>query len=302
MKKAMVTIIVFILLGIVYGCNTPGPMTQSLVPTATADPMEQYERLAGQGDSDATLGLVNALVANGEYTKAGDIVAEEHKEGRMMEYLLLCRMFEGHEDSVALPVWDTQYADTCDRYERAATETIEDRMALMGSYHRILYKHFESTADTLEHALSVKAACFDSNGKLLAPCGTAGKKKALVYINNNNACSISLSMTAALPEAMIPSTLEEAEYVVMLEYTARVVGRYTNGDAARRVDADVSILHYPDMEMLYAGDTVSGGDPPQSIKTTKDSAQGASGSYPSDAEVAKVLASAFQYIKGLSED
>ncbi len=299
MKKTGSAFLMIVLAVLLCGCTAIQPAVKSVAPALPSDPAGEYAKLSAQEDASAIRSLVDTLLAGGAYTDAGAIVTQEHKKGRMYEYTLLCTMFEGHEEAVDMQVWDALYASTSARYEKAAAYTLNDRMALMRSYHRILHKHFSNEADAMEHALSFKTGCADDDGKLLESCGIAGQKKALVYINNNNARSISLSLTAVLPDELIPASPAETEYVVMLEYTARVVGYYSNGGDARRIALDISILHYPDKEVLYSYDTIYGTDPPQSITTAKGSMAGASGAHPKPADVAKVLASALQYIEAL---
>jgi hypothetical protein len=110
---------------------------------------------------------------------------------------------------------------------------------------------------------------------------------------------VKLGLTAALPEALLPSSLEEVEYVVVLRYTTKVVGTYTNNGEAKKVLLEVSVVHYPDGKVLKTYPLIEGGDPPATISITKGDTQGKTGSDPGGAAMAPVIAEAFDFILGL---
>ncbi len=62
---------------------------------------------------------------------------------------------------------------------------------------------------------------------------------------------------------------------------------------------EISVMHLPDGAILKTYAPIEGDDPPETITTTVGDSNGKTGDDPSGAEIAPVLAEAFDYISGL---
>ena len=79
--------------------------------------------------------------------------------------------------------------------------------------------------------------------------------------------SVALGLMNCLPVDLIPASLEEVEYIVLLTYGQTAEGYYdwAYGIRALREDGKVEVLHLPDGEKVFQSETVSGEKPPASI-------------------------------------
>ncbi len=271
--------------------STPEPT----VSLDMSDPMSQYTVLAKKNDKKQIAALLESLLAAGDYKTAGEIVNKEYKAGRSDPYDTLCSMFKGHEAAVDMVVW-------ADRYRQAAKnksqKELEPQLALMRSFHDILYKHFDNGTDAMSLVYGGLTYAFkDDKGALLAICGKKAKGKALVYTKSGTDYAIDMSLTAALPEKLLPLTLDEAEYIILLETKRVTVGRYSNGGAAQRQDLTISLLRYPKGETINTYGTLKGGSPPTVISVIKGSTMGATGAKPTKDKVIPLLTNALSDIK-----
>jgi hypothetical protein len=174
-----------------------------------------------------------------------------------------------------------------------------EQFALMRTYHELLYNHFADTQAALVHVGDQQSMrLLTSEGEFIFQCGTDAKGKALVYIapRYKPEEEVKLGLTAALPEELLPSSLDEVEYVVVLRYRTKIVGTYSNGGTAEKVLLEISVVHYPDGEVLKTYPVIEGDDPPETINITEGDRQGEIGDDPSGAAMAPVLAEAFDYI------
>ena len=102
-----------------------------------------------------------------------------------------------------------------------------------------------------------------------------------------------LSTSAALPAERIPASLNEVEYIILIEETLTSVGTYGNGGAAKRRDYTVSLIHCPDGEVLGKSYPVEGEDPPRAINENQP---GGTGDPPEAGKLASELELALSWI------
>lgn len=292
MGKKAIMLIMAMLIAVLCGCAS------STAPVIYDDAVGEYEELAAQSNEYKIQKLLDDLLAAGDYENAGYIVNTEHQIPRMVyDYASLCKMFAGHEEAVDIAVWTDQYKRAVKNCTEESDDIIAGQLELVRSYHSALYKHFGDDRSALSFLLSNGPYTYkDQDHSLLSRCGTAASGKVLVYTGYSNYGNIELGLTAAMPEERLPSSPEEVEYILMLKYPRSVVGSYTNGAKALRIDLDVSILHYPEGKVLAEIGTVKGGAPPSYIGASSGDR---AGSYPGAEAVMPVLAKAFKHIETL---
>jgi hypothetical protein len=271
---------------------------------AHTDPMGEYEALRAKSDVDGITSLIDDLLHAKDYENAGAVLTAVGKDNTLYKYEYkydqMQEKFAGRENLVGMEAWSSLYDDAIVWGENAR-KSIDEQLELMRTYHDLLYKSFADPRTALTHVgdqqyLQLSSAMV---GEILSKCGTEPNGKALVYSASSaeeESELIFLGITAALPAALLPSSLAEVEYVVMLRSSTKVVGTYSNNGPARKALLDISVVHCPGGEVLRSFGTIEGEDPPKSITSTAGSSNGATGRAPSGAAKAPVLEEAFAFI------
>lgn len=270
------------------------------------DPMGEYAKLEEKDDVEGIKRLIDDLLRAKDYTNAGAVLTAAGKDNQIYKYSLkydsMLKDFSGNETLVGIEAWSELYDRAVVDYFNAGKDT-KDQLQLMRTYHELLYSHFTDTQSALGHVGDQQYMRLNApEGEFISQCGKAADGKALVYIApryEKDEEQLKLGLTAALPEALLPSSLEEVEYVVVLSYTTKVVGTYSNNGEARKVFLEVSVVHYPEGKVLKTYPVIEGGDPPTSISVTSGNTQGKTGSDPGGAAMAPVIAEALDFISGL---
>lgn len=268
------------------------------------DPMGEYAKLDDKDDVEGITRLIDDLLRGKDYKNAGAVLTAVGKAVNeyKYEYESMLIEFSGNETEVGMEAWSSLYNSALIDYFNAGKDT-NDQLQLMLTYHELLYSHFADTQSALAHVGDQQYMLLRATeGEFISQCGTAANGKALVYIApryGKEEEQVKLGLTAALPEALLPSTLEEVEYVVVLRYTTKVVGTYTNNGEAKMVLLEVSVVHYPDGEVLKTYPAIEGEDPPSTISVNEGDTQGKTGSEPDGVAMAPVIAEAFDFISGL---
>lgn len=125
---------------------------------------------------------------------------------------------------------------------------------------------------------------------LYARCGLKPNGKILIIMQKHKysdqeepeklAQEIRIGLMRLLPAENFPSSLEEVEYIIFVDYDYKVVGRYTHGTIALRQFADVTVLRAADREPLYTSEIVNGSLPPDSFTYSKSAPESQSGGDP----------------------
>ena len=268
------------------------------------DPMGEYAKLDDKDDVEGITRLIDDLLRAKDYTNAGAVLTAVGKTmyKYKYEYEPMLKEFSENETEVGIEAWSYLYNSALIDYFNAGKET-NDQLQLMRTYHELLDSHFADTHSALAHVGDQQYMLLNAPaGEFISHFGTAANGKALVYIApryGKEEEQIKLGLTAALPEALLPSSLEEVEYAVVLRYTTKVVGTYTNNGEAMKVLLEVSVVHYPDGNVLKTYPAIEGDDPPTTISTTAGDTQGKTGSDPDGAAIAPVIAEAFDFMSGL---
>lgn len=294
MKKVACALIAILVLSMFCGCM------------AHKDPMGEYEVLAQKGDVDGITRLADDLMNAKDYENAGAVFSALGQDNQLYKfkyrYDAMRESFAGHEAIVGIEAWSYLYARAITSHHNAGKGVV-DQFKLMLTYHDLLYGHFSDAQSALAHVGDQQYLDMPApEGEFLSQCGNEGNGKALVYAPFREAQKngrIMLGLTAALPDALLPASLDEVEYAVVLRYTTKKVGTYTNNGAAERVLLEIDVVHCPDGKVLKTYPAIEGGDPPKSITTAKGDNHGATGDDPSGAAIAPVLAEAFSYIDSL---
>ncbi len=270
------------------------------------DPMGEYTKLEDKDDVEGIKRLIDDLIRAKDYANAGAVLTAVGKDNQIYKYNYkydsMLESFSGLETVVGIEVWSDLYNSKLINYVNSGKDT-NDQLELMHTYHELLYMHFSDTQSALAHVGEQQYMRLNApKGEFISQCGAAAGGKALVYIApryGKDEEQLKLGLTAALPEALLPSSLEEVEYVVVLSYTTKVVGTYSNNGAAEKVLLEISVVHYPDGEVLKTYPAIEGEDPPPTISITEGSTQGKTGRDPGGPAMAPVIAEAFDFISGL---
>ena len=182
------------------------------------------------GQAPAFAAIAENLLA-GDYTPACEELSRQYKKGM-----------------TGIVIEDWKYAIIALGYEKS-TEEPESRMdyekALAVLYEaengarKLTLGALKSVTDVYTSAIatlpeSEQDQTISSVEKLLSGCGGAPKGKILIvrtfhdYDGNKPTSAISWELTNLLPAKYIPASLDEVEYLVVLEYDFRETGRYNN--------------------------------------------------------------------------
>ena len=110
----------------------------------------------------------------------------------------------------------------------------------------------------------------ESLDELYQACGEAPAGKYLILLELKNQYTLAREIMRCLPADMLPASLEEVEYIVLLEYDYNKTGAYydqfglpcTN---AIRESARVTVLRMPGQKRVYQSHWFYGEKPPSSI-------------------------------------
>jgi hypothetical protein len=273
------------------------------------DPMKQYGELSKNGskNKDRIQNLVERCIRKEYFEDAGKILSEELKAYRDYSYTLsdLQAQFRGHEQALDMAVWVNGFKESVndDGYRKEQADGV---FKILKDYNSIVYKHFADTEAALKFLTGKKLKdeyYEDREGTLLSLCGKTPKGKGLVYIvgPENSSSRINLSMMAGMPTDILPSSLDQVEYIVYMEYSQSRIGHYDNGGSAIRIDCTIRLEHLPDGKVLKTYAKANGGPPPEIISAPAKSSQGASGAYPRELDILYTLKSAFEYIQDPSK-
>lgn len=270
------------------GCSTE---TASRMPAVHDDPAGEYAALANTGDTQSISALVQDLAAVDDYTNAASIVSAEAAASRyFVDFPSLYAMFAGHEDALELNIWTAYYL----AYSKGHTSEWEEELTLLYAYHAVVRRYYEDDWQAFKYVLENANRQFtDAGGAQLAQCGTAPNGKVLIYFSHSVNGSWMLSASAALPAERIPASLDEVEYIILIEEALTPVGTYTNGSAAKRRDHTVSLIHCPDGEVLGKSQPVEGENPPRAINENQT---GGTGDPPEPGSVATALEAALSWL------
>lgn len=292
MKKAFFILTAVIIICMFCGC------------AVHTDPMGEYAKLEEKDDVEGIQRLIDDLIRAQDYANAGAVLTAVGSQIYKYNYKYdsMLEDFSGLETAMGIEVWSDLYNSKLINYVNAGKDT-NDQLQLMRTYHELLYMHFTDTLSALAHVGDQQYMRLNApEGEFTSQFGKAANGKALVYIApryGKDEEQLKLGLTAALPEELLPSSLEEVEYVVVLSYTTKVVGTYSNNGAAEKVLLEVSVVHYPEGEVLKTYPTIEGEDPPSTISITKGETQGRTGKAPGGPAMAPVIAEAFDFISGL---
>lgn len=287
MKKVLCAALVLILLTLICGC---APKT--LTPAVHEKPMEEYEALAEAGNAQAIAVLIQDLAAAEDFEQAAEVVNAESAASRYpLDIVGLGTIFAGCEDMVALETWTACYTDDSPGGEE---KELEAEIEAMRVYNAAIRLYYEDDWAAFQYVLENANRCVrDMDSVRLAECGTAPDGKALVYFRRSPYSDWMLGASAALPTSLIPASLDEVEYVIMIDETLTSVGTYTNGAAAKRCDYTVSLIRYPGGEELSRSSPIEGERPPQAINENQS---GGTGDPPEADSVATALEAALSWL------
>lgn len=101
-------------------------------------------------------------------------------------------------------------------------------------------------------------------------CGENSEGKILILVKSHSydgevRYAVSLDLMEQLPESYIPLSLDEVEYVVLVEYDYETVGHYLGGGFALRENAYVKIYQFPGQEFKDISREIKGEDPPYTV-------------------------------------
>lgn len=100
--------------------------------------------------------------------------------------------------------------------------------------------------------------------------GTEPAGKCLIVIDRGyyttRSYAVAMCLMRCLPPELIPGSLAEVEYVVLIQYDHTLAGRYRNGlTSAYREKGMVEMYQLPKKAKTYTSPTVQGDPPPQTI-------------------------------------
>lgn len=109
--------------------------------------------------------------------------------------------------------------------------------------------------------------------ELYDKCGKNPAGKILIiaqrhdYPDNEESQAVLLNMMRLLPKEYFPSTLDEVEYIILVDYKYIKNGSYENGlTVALRENAKVKVLRAKDRYQVYTSDTLNGDNSPDMIR------------------------------------
>ncbi len=109
--------------------------------------------------------------------------------------------------------------------------------------------------------------------ELYDKCGKNPDGKILIiaqrhdYPDNEESQAVLLNMMRLLPKEYFPSTLDEVEYIIFVDYKYIKNGSYENGfTVALRENAKVKVLRAKDRYQVYTSDTLNGDNSPDMIR------------------------------------
>ncbi len=125
-------------------------------------------------------------------------------------------------------------------------------------------------ADTAEGTYELFSRCrwqlADGDGSLLSSLGASPGGKVLICSSAEgealSGASVELSLMALLPEKLLPSSLQEVEYLVRIIEGKDVFGHYDSGAIAYKRRAQVVVYKLPKKKEVKTYETVYGSDPP----------------------------------------
>lgn len=255
------------------------------------DPVSEYETLAAANNVQGISTLIRHLAAAEDYTNSAAIVNAEAATFRYpIDFPKLSVMFAGREGTIDLQAWTPCYL----AYSKSHTSEWEQELQLLSSYNTIIRSYYQDDWAAFKYVLQNANREFtDMGGAQLSQCGSVPNGKVLIYFPHGEFGSWLLSASAALPSKRIPTSLDEVEYVILIEETRTPVGTYTNGGKAKRRDYTISLIHCPDGEVICMSQPVEGGNPPRAINENQP---GGIGEPPEPGNVASELVMALSWI------
>jgi len=296
MKRIWYAVLALVLLtSALCGCSAA---TAEQPPAAHEDPIGEYEALAAVNNTQGIVLLIEDLAAVGDFEHAAAIVNAEYAASRYpLDMVALGAMFAGHEDAVVLEAWTGCYNYSSPVAEKKDLST---EMSELYAYNAAIRRYFEDDWSAFKYVLeNANRQVSDLDSVQLARCGTAPNGKALVYFRRSVYSNWMFGASAALPIVLIPSSLDEVEYLIVIDETRTPVGTYTNGEKATRLDYIVSLIHYPSGEKIYESNPIQGGSPPRAINENQS---GGVGDPPDPVEIATELETALARIEGTEEE
>jgi tetratricopeptide (TPR) repeat protein len=220
-----------------------------------------------------------------DYTEAMELLDQLHKTNPTYQYAY------GEEVPFSCP-WDAWEAIIRSELESAYSlsyrldvekaalylttrqwETKQTTAALSGiQLSDITVQRNGSSLEDLNADTSIEIT--DTLNDLYKQCGTDPQGKILVLRKAkelyDESLTIALEMMQQLPYEYFPEDLSQVEYIILLDYSFWKTGYYNNFWGGRihavKEQCTVKVLQMPTRQQIYSGGTLTGGDPPQSIR------------------------------------
>ncbi len=289
MKRIVATMLILALVVSLAACA--GKPLEAAKPLVHDNPVEEYAALIKAGNTNGISVLVKDLAAAGDYTSLAYIVSEEAASSRLlMDFTELYTMFAGKEDMLDLDVWTTYYL----AYSKGRNSEWEQELKMISSYHSVVRQYYKDDWQVLKYVFeNADRSYSDNEGAQFEQCGSAPNGKALIYFSYGQNGYWKLGASAALPDEYIPASLDEVEYIILMEETNTPDGSYANGATAYRCDYVVSLIHCPDGQVLGKSYPIEGERPPQVINENQP---GGTGDPPSPEKIATEICLALSWI------
>ena len=282
------------------GCGGEGPpSTSSAVENSV---MANYEQLARSKDIDGIRSLLKDLKKSGDYDSIGAILTKEDvpevgKKGNAdkISFDEVYDLLAESPSSLPLELWQA-------RYTYAFRQDPSDCFALLKKYNAIVRSEEITLSGALRKVTEAKEMYTDQKSfeDLKNLCGSSKSGKVLIVqegkvpsesevlssLNGTNFC-----LMAAMDPDRIPSDYKDAQYIIHLNYTYQLSGRYTNGSDAAEIRLQCELIDCATGKTMMEK-TYEGSPPPATITKGERGV----GSPPEDEKALDFIASALRRV------